>query len=138
LFQINISFLFYSVKFVKKAGGNLFRKSYKIRFYYYNMVNKSKTELFLELAKPNEKGISRWVDVSEFVGNYKDLTLGNGGSWCRKESKLAKTYRVEFDKSKSNGNSIDRVCLNGFAEKEIGTQHIRNDIKNTIRKIRLN
>lgn len=42
----------------------------------------SKKDLFLTLAKPNKNGISRWVSVSEFVGIYKDLQLGNGGSWC--------------------------------------------------------
>ena len=48
----------------------------------------TKTELFLRLAKPNEQGISRWVNVNEFVGEYKDLKLGNGGSWCRASSPL--------------------------------------------------
>ena len=50
----------------------------------------TKTELFLELAKPNDNGVSRWVLVSEFVGKYKELQLGNGGSWCRASSSLAK------------------------------------------------
>lgn len=54
-------------------------------------MKKSKTEIFLELAKPNENGISRWVSVSEFVGKYKTLALGNGGSWCRASSPLAKS-----------------------------------------------
>lgn len=57
----------------------------------------TKTELFLQLVNPNEKGISRWVSVSEFVGDYKDLKLGNGGSWCRANSTLAKKYIIEFD-----------------------------------------
>ena len=60
---------------------------------------KTKTELFLELASPNAQGFSRWVNVSEFVGSYKELKLGNGGSWCRKESTLAKKYFLEFNKS---------------------------------------
>ena len=30
-------------------------------------------DLFLELAQPNEKGESRWVYVTEFVGKYKSL-----------------------------------------------------------------
>ena len=64
-------------------------------------MKKSKTEIFLELAKPNENGISRWVSVSEFVGEYKTLALGNGGSWCRASSALAKKYIIEFDKSKN-------------------------------------
>lgn len=89
-----------------------------------------KKELFLNLAKPNEKGVSRWVMTSEFVGVYKDLQLGNGGSWCRASSNLAKIYIVEFDKSKTSGNSIDAIRLNGFNKKVHFNQGIREDIKN--------
>lgn len=74
----------------------------------------TKTELFLDLAKPDNNGISRWVNVSEFIGKYIDLQLGNGGSWCRASSSLAKRYIVEFDKSQTSGNSIDSIRLNGF------------------------
>ena len=55
----------------------------------------TKTELFLKLAAPDKNGVSRWVYVSEFVGEYADLTFGNGASWARKESTLAKKYNVE-------------------------------------------
>lgn len=47
------------------------------------MSKVSKVDLFLELAKPDETGNSRKVLVSEFVGKYEPLKLGNGGSWCR-------------------------------------------------------
>ena len=50
----------------------------------------TKTELFIKLASPNEKGESRWVRSTEFTGEYADLQLGNGGSWCRASSALAK------------------------------------------------
>ena len=33
----------------------------------------TKTDLFLELARPNDSGVSRWVNVNEFVGKYKEL-----------------------------------------------------------------
>ena len=89
----------------------------------------SKTELFLELAKPNENGISRWVNTDEFIGKFKDLKLGNGGSWCRKSSSLAKKYIVEFDKTITNGNSIDRIRLNGLNTEQSFNQYIRKDIK---------
>jgi len=47
-------------------------------------------DLFLELAKPVEiTGISRWVDVSEFVGKYKKLQFNNGRPWGRPGSPLA-------------------------------------------------
>lgn len=89
----------------------------------------TKTELFIELAKPNENGISRWVLVTEFMGKYKDLQLGNGGSWCRASSSLAKKYIIEFDKTKSPGNSIDAIRLSGKNKKKVFNQHIRQDIK---------
>jgi len=95
----------------------------------------TKTEAFLELAKPDAKGFSRWVDISEFVGKYSILKLGNGGSWCRKESQLAKRYVIQFDKTKTAGNSIDRIRLIGLNENNY-SQHIRSDIKNAIKAMR--
>jgi hypothetical protein len=56
----------------------------------------TKTELFLKLAAPDKNGVSRWVYVSEFVGEYADLTFGNGASWARKESTLAKNIMLNF------------------------------------------
>lgn len=89
----------------------------------------TKTELFIELANPDKNGVSRWVKSSEFVGKYKDLQLGNGGSWCRASSSLAKKYIVEFDKTLTSGNSIDAVRLNGFNKNQTFNQNIRSDIK---------
>lgn len=89
----------------------------------------TKTELFLELAKPDKNGVSRWVNATEFVGKYKDLQLGNGGSWCRASSSLAKKYIIEFDKSKTSGNSIDSIRLIGFNTEKTFNQNIRQDIK---------
>lgn len=93
------------------------------------MAKKTKTQIFLDLAKPDSNGISRWVSVSEFVGAYKDLALGNGGSWCRASSSLAKAYNIEFDKSQSAGNAIDAIRLNGFNTQKNFNQNIRQDIK---------
>ncbi len=89
----------------------------------------TKLELFLELAKPDARGVSRWVSKEEFVGKYKDLQLGNGGSWCRKSSALAKKYIVETDKTLSSGPAIDRIRLNGFNRADTFNQAIRADIK---------
>lgn len=96
----------------------------------------TKTELFIELAKPNEFGISRWVKTTEFSGRYASLKLGNGGSWCRASSVLAKRFRVEFDKSITPGNSIDAVRLNGFKIDKTFNQAIRKDIKDFYREQR--
>ena len=92
----------------------------------------TKTELFIKLAQPNENGVSRWVDISEFVGEYACLTFGNGASWARKESMLARKYVIEFDKSITPGNGIDRIRLNGLNKGDY-SQHIRADIKRTIK-----
>lgn len=92
----------------------------------------TKTELFIQLAHPDENGVSRWVNVSEFVGEYACLTFGNGASWARKESILAKKYVIEFDKSITKGNGIDRIRLNGFNDGSY-SQHIRADIKRAIK-----
>lgn len=89
----------------------------------------TKTELFIKLASPNEKGESRWVRSTEFTGEYADLQLGNGGSWCRASSVLAKKYNLEFDKSITSGNSIDAIRLAGFRTDKTFNQNIRKDIK---------
>lgn len=95
----------------------------------------TKTELFIELSSPDENGVSRWVDVAEFVGKYACLTFGNGASWARKESNLAKKYKIEFDKSVSKGNGIDRIRLAGINNGDY-SQYIRADIKKEIKKRR--
>lgn len=96
----------------------------------------SKTDLFLQLAKPDSNGFSRWVESSQFTGDYERLKLGNGGDFCRKNSQLAKKYNIELDKSLTPGNSIDRIRLNGFRKDETFNQAIRKDIVETISKQR--
>lgn len=91
-------------------------------------MKETKTELFLRLAKPDKNGISRWVSCNEFVGEYASLKFGNGASWARKESTLAKRYVIEFDKKITQGNGIDRIRLNGYNNGDY-SQHIRTDIK---------
>lgn len=89
----------------------------------------TKAELFVKLAEPDEKGESRWVYSTEFVGEYAALKLGNGGSWSRPASTLAKKYRIELDKSLTRGNSIDAVRLVGFNDKVQFNCGIRDDIR---------
>ena len=74
----------------------------------------TKSELFLELAGTiNEKGFSRKVPVEEFTGKYEKLQLGNGGSWCRDDSSLAKKYNV-VRHQEGSGNKITHIELQGF------------------------
>ncbi len=95
-------------------------------------MKQSKTDLFIELAEPDNKGISRWVKTTEFVGRYADLQLGNGCDFARKSSQLAKKFNVEFDKSLTPGNRIDAIRLNGFNTEESFNQFIRPDIREAI------
>ena len=99
------------------------------------MAKMTKTDLFLKLASPDKNGISRWVNVSEFTGEYAELKFGNGTAWARKESTLAKKYIIEFDKSITPGNDIDRIRLNGFNDNDF-SQHINAEIKRTIKSRR--
>lgn len=101
-----------------------------------NQRRQGKMELFLELACPDANGFSRWVDVNEFVGRYKELSLGNGFSWGRKSSTLAKKYNVVTDKSRTPGNSVDRIKLDGFNKTTSFQQAIRKDISEAIRQKR--
>lgn len=97
------------------------------------MAKETKTAMFLRLAQPDKNGVSRWVDCNEFVGEFADLKFGNGASWARKESTLAKKYIIEFDKSITSGNGIDRIRLAGFNNGDY-SQHIRADIKKNFKQ----
>lgn len=91
----------------------------------------TKSALFIRLAQPNEKGISRWVSKDEFTGEYASLMFQNGADWCRKESAIAQYYIVELDKTRTPGNTIDRIRLSGYQPEanRLGSQNIRTDIK---------
>lgn len=89
----------------------------------------SKADLFVELANPDNNGISRWVNVTEFVGKFESLIMGNGGDWNRGNSSLRKKYIVETDKSITSGNSIDAIRLNGFNMIKLFNQSIHPSIR---------
>ena len=93
-------------------------------------MSKTKMELFIEIAKPNKNGISLGWDsmINEFVGIYKELQLGNGGSWCRTSSSLAKKYIAEFDGSQLMEILLNAIRLNGFNEQKLFNQAIRKAI----------
>lgn len=106
------------------------------------MINKpvfkvgTKPYLFIKLAMPDKSGKSRWVNKEEFIGEFASLMFQNGADWCRKESTIAKYYYIEFDKSITPGNGVDRIRLNGYKKEEdrIGSQAIRSDIKDYYKK----
>ena len=86
----------------------------------------TKADIFYTIAKPNKQGFSRRVKVSEFVGKYSTLQMGNGGSWCRDDGPLASHYNIERGKV---GNRIDYVRLHGFKKSPI-----KKPIPKTIRE----
>ncbi len=86
----------------------------------------TKAELFLELAKPDDRGFSRAVPVSEFAGKYEGLKFGNGGSWARDDGPwLASRFNIRRNKG---GGRIVSVELQGFKKTPI-KKAIRSDIK---------
>ena len=70
--------------------------------------------LFLELANPDSDGFSREVHVSEFKNQYSRLQMGNGGSWCRDDGRLAQKYKVIRYKEGGIGNKIVYIKLDGL------------------------
>ncbi|MGM9787364.1 MAG: hypothetical protein ACI3ZF_00475 [Candidatus Cryptobacteroides sp.] len=96
----------------------------------------TKTDLFIQLAQPDDSGVSRWVMKSEFVEEYAPLYFENGASWCRSSSTLATRYNVEFDKSITPGQKIDAIRLNGYKNNNSFNQSIRSDIKEYYKKQR--
>jgi predicted DNA binding CopG/RHH family protein len=86
----------------------------------------TKKELFIELAKPNKEGKSRWVYVTEFSGKFSSLYHENGGSWSRKSGALYSKYILEKQRK---GQKIVAYRLNGFNTEASFNQSIRQDIK---------
>jgi ICEA Protein. len=86
----------------------------------------TKTELFIKLANPDANGISRWVEKTEFTGEYTSLSFENGWSWGRSSSALAKKYKVE---RYPFSGKILKVRLNGFNSGNTFNQNISQRIK---------
>lgn len=82
----------------------------------YNPRPGSKADLFLQLADPDYQGYSREVQTSEFVDNYADLKLGNGGSWCRDDSRLGRHFNIV---RKKKGNRIISIKLEGRSKQSV-------------------
>lgn len=71
-----------------------------------------KWEKFVQLANPDDNGVSETVTRNDF---YKiGLTLGNGGDFCRESSTLAKLFNLTKTNNESKGNSIDALKLDGY------------------------
>ena len=86
------------------------------------MKKKSKNTLFIELAKPNEKGISKWVSISEFKEEYSRLLHTNGRDWGRNDDSRF-PYKIEQQKE---GNKIVEYRCGGI--KYSLNRSIRSDL----------
>ena len=93
------------------------------------MPRQTLADLFLELAQPDGDGFSRPVRITEFVGKYERLRLGNGGSWCRADGGLAKRFNIDRHKE---GGRIVYITLHGYNKQPI-IKNIRQDIKEHFR-----
>ena len=55
--------------------------------------NSSCIEKFRELSNCDKTGISDIVNTNQFDGEYSELSLGNGGGWCRLDGKFGKNTK---------------------------------------------
>lgn len=92
----------------------------------------TKIELWEQLAQPDEKGVTRWVSVDEFVGEYQGLQLLNGAGWSRDDGPFGRKYIVERDKTRTPGNKTDAIRTVGFFTDNSYTAYIDPAIKKVI------
>ena len=92
----------------------------------------TKIELSEKLAQPDENGVTRWVSVDEFVGEYQGLQLLNGAGWSRDDGQFGRIYIIERDKSRTPGNRTDAIRTVGFNTKDKYSSYISPEIKRAI------
>ena len=79
-------------------------------------------ELFIELADPNEMGISKRIYATDFVGKYSKLRSGNGYKW---PERLPYTF--------IRGGRGDKWYIELTGKRDTVTQRpIRKDIRNSL------
>lgn len=89
------------------------------------MGKKSLVELFIELASPDEFGVSRVCSKTEFVGEYSELHFTNGCNWMRG---LRGKYKYVTSGKQGNWN----IQLIGIDD-EYSNRSIRKDILKDIK-----
>ena len=87
------------------------------------LKKQSKNELFIELAQPNEKGVSKVVTIEQFTGKYTKLNHGNGRSWGRTDDSK---FLYELHLQKKSNKITSYKCI-GF--KKTFSKKINNDIR---------
>lgn len=122
----------YKVSFSKElVGDNTYRK--RVKSITINIIDKKTKNdkekniiyKFLKLAKPDDDG--KAIVPCEKFEKDKDLKLGNGGSWCRKNSKLAEYFIIELHKDGS-GNKNTSIELLGWNREIQFSQRINRKI----------
>lgn len=93
---------------------------------------KGLVEIFLEVAKPNQDGVSRKVSIDELEQYDPRFRTTNGCSWARDDGSLGAKYLIKREKGKGR---VIAVQLTGLKEDPIA-KGIRKDIVETIRKQR--
>lgn len=93
----------------------------------YKPNKKGLAKIFLEVAKPNERGFSHSILIEDLVKIDKRFATGNGGHWCRSDGML-KEYNIIREK---NGTKIVSVRLDGF-NKNAKNRPIKNSIRKAI------
>jgi len=83
-------------------------------------------ELFLILAKPDDKGCSRLISKRELIGEYASLNFTNGCQWMR-------GLKGKYEYQTSGRGDSWTIKLIGF-DSDKGTRGVRLDIKNIISK----
>ena len=113
------------------AGEGTSRKkvgSFTIR----RLTRNDKKKMFYQFMKKANSSLTDdgEASVSELD---KELKLGNGGSWCRDESKLAGIFNLER-KQEGVGNKITSVVLKGWNRNIPFSQRIKKTIWDKISK----
>lgn len=88
----------------------------------------TKIELFLQLANPNNEGVSRKIYATEFIKEYSSLRSGNGYKW---PEQLKGKFLFERNGSGDNWS----IQLVGIDNRQVGTRLIRKDIFETIKML---
>ena len=92
-------------------------------------MKKSKQQIYLEIAKPDSKGHSRWVHVPDELPS--ELHFKNGCPWAQDNRGLGKTHKIE--KRKERGRIVAMRTV-GLRTKPWLEQGIRKDIWDEVRK----
>lgn len=136
------------------------RVSVKVVLPKPKVIKISKKDLFLRLVEFDEKnpGEIKILNVDSFTGDFEKLSLGNGGSWCRKSAwtkhKVATLKRngsvnylwdIDDDEKEivdqefsifpiTEGTKIQYIGIFGMINQN-NNRPIRNDIKNYYNKL---